>query len=148
MTRLMRWLAVVRAMRLAVFALLALLVAAPLAAGYRDCFLSNAACAEYDWKADDAYVDAEGAGAQAGAGNHGSGDFRGRNAYLFAGSTYVAFFDGRHADQDQALAMASIAGVRLVYFHMDDRLAAYPAEHHCIEIGPGALYHRCASGLP
>lgn len=140
--------AIVRPMRHAALALLALLVAAPAAAGYRDCFLSGALCAEYDWKVGDAYVDAEGAGVQAGAGDHGSGDFRGKNAYVFAGSTYVAFYDGQHLDEEQTLLIASAAGVRLVTFRMADRLDGYPSQYHCIELGPGALYQRCASGLP
>lgn len=135
-------------MRRVTLALLALVLVAPAAAAYHDCFALGLACAEYDWKPGDAYVDAEGAGVQVGAGDHGSGDFRGRDAYLFAGSTYVAFYDGQHLDQEQTLLIASVAGVRLVTFQMDDRLDAYPSQYHCIALGPGSLYQRCATGLP
>lgn len=133
-------------MRPAVLALLALLVVTPLAVGYRDCYLGT--CAEYDAKPNDAYVDADNAVFQAGAGEHGSGDFRGRNAYLFAGGTYVAVYEGQHREQNHTLATAGAAGTRLAYFSMEERATRYPGSYHCIELGPGAVYHRCGFGLP
>lgn len=133
-------------MRPLVLALLALLAVAPMAAGYRDCYFG--ACANYDAKPNDAYVDAETATMRVGAGEHGSGDFRGRNAYLFAGGTYVGVFEGQHREENHTLATAGVAGTRLAYFYMEERANRYPSGYHCIELGPGAMYHRCGFGLP
>lgn len=126
--------------------LVLLLLLAPSATAYRDCFASGRVCATYDWQPNDAYVDAESDQGTFGAGRHGSGPFRGVNAYVFTSTLYVGVYEGTWYDVPQTLVTVGVGPTKVLYLHVEGRATQYPAAYHCTQVA--TVYARCGFGLP
>lgn len=130
-------------------ALVLLALLTPPAMAYEHCFTADRAlCAQYDWKTDDAYVDAQASnGVTAGAGRHGSGPFLGTEAHAFVpGGTYLFVYEGEWMGQERTLIGVGAANIQIVWLQMDERATSYPSAYHCTYVL--SVVHKCGPGLP